>query len=111
WGLIAVASIAVAAQARHHRFATEMAPLLTAALVGVLLLEFPLVAGGGTAIAATVLIADGLILGGAAGAIRAWTLPAPVYRRLRTVEWIAIAASVPLALAVLGVYVAVARFA
>jgi hypothetical protein len=111
WGLIAIAAIAVGVQSRHHRFATEVAPLLAAALVGVLLLEFPLVAGGGPAIAATVIIADGLILGGAAGAIRGWTLPAPVQRRLRTVEWIAIAASVPLGLGVLGVYDAVVRFA
>ena len=111
WGLIAVAALAVGVESRHHRFATEVAPLLAAALVGVLLLEFPLVAGGGPAIAATVLIADGLLLGAAAGAIRGWTMPAPVHRRLRTIEWIAIAATVPLALGVLGVYDAVVRFA
>jgi type VII secretion integral membrane protein EccD len=111
WGLIAVASIAVAAQARHHRFAAEVAPLLAAALVGLLLLEFPLVDGGGPAVAATVLIADGILLGVAAAAIRGWKMPEAVDRRMRTVEWIAIAASVPLALGVLGVYDAVVRFA
>jgi hypothetical protein len=111
WGLIAVASIAVAAQARHHRFAAEVAPLLAAALIGVLLLEFPLVDGGGPAVAATVLIADGLLLGVGAAAIRGWKLPEAVDRRMRTVEWIAIAASVPLALGVLGAYDAVVRFA
>ena len=68
-------------------------------------------AGGGPAVAATVLIADGLILGGAAAAIRSWKLPEAVDRRMRTVEWVAIAASVPLALEVLGVYDAVVRFA
>ncbi len=111
WGLVAVTAIGAAVQARHHRFAPEVVPLLAAALGGALLLEFPLVAHGGMAIAATLLIADGLLLTAAAGAIRSTSLPAQIRRRLGAVEWVAIAASVPLALGVLGAYDAVVRFA
>lgn len=111
WGLIAVTAVAAAVKARHHRFAAEVVPLLVAGLAGLLLLEFPLVAHGGTAVAAALLIADGLVLTAGAGAIRDRNLPARIHRRLRTVEWLAIAASVPLALGVLHAYDAVVRFA
>jgi len=111
WGLIAATAVAAGVQARHHRFTTEVAPLLAAALAGALLLEFPLVANGGRAVLVTLLIADGLVLTALAGAIGRPTLPAQIQRRLGTIEWLAIAASVPLAFGVLGVYDAVARFA
>jgi type VII secretion integral membrane protein EccD len=111
WGLIVATAIGASTRARHHRFAAEVAPLLAAALAGVLLLEYPLVAHGGTAVATTLLIADGLVLTALAGAIHGFGLPADLHRRLRTVEWIAIAASVPLALGVLGAYDAVVHFA
>jgi type VII secretion integral membrane protein EccD len=111
WALIAVTAVAAGMRARHHRFAAEVAPLLAAAMAGALLLEFPLATRGGTAVAATLLIADAIVLTAGAGAIRAWNLPGQISRRLGTIEWIAIAASVPLAAGVLGVYDAVARFA
>jgi type VII secretion integral membrane protein EccD len=111
WGLIAATAAAAGAQARHHRFAAEVAPLLVVALAGVLLLEFPLVAQGGAAVLVTLLIADGLVLTALAGAIGRPNLPANIQRRLGTIEWIAIAASVPLAAGVIGFYDAVVRFA
>jgi type VII secretion integral membrane protein EccD len=115
WSLTAVTSIAVVAKTRHFRFSAEVAPLIAAGLIGLVLLECSLVlqlAGpgrvGGTV---AVLIVDGILLAAAAATIRGSEL-SPVFRRqLGRVELLATAATVPLALGVLGTYEAVARFA
>ena len=113
-GLVAASALGVAAKARHFRFAAEVAPLLTAGLVGVLLLEYPLIvalaigprgAGG----AAAFLAADALILAIGGSAVRRWDLSPRLRRQLGRLEAIATAATVPLALGVLGAYDAVAR--
>ena len=111
WGLVAVTALGVAAQARHYRFATEVVPLLAAALISAVWLELGLASRTGPAIAVAALVADGLILAGIAGAVAGWTLPGEVARRLRSLEWIVLAATVPLALGVLGVYDAAVRLA
>jgi len=111
WSLVAVTACGMAAQSRHYRFLAEVAPLLAAALASLLVLEIPLLVHAGLGVAATVLIGDGLVLGAVAGLVRVWSLPAALIRRLRLVEWVAIAASVPLALGALGTYDAVIHFA
>jgi len=115
WSLMAVISIAVVAKTRHFRFSAEVAPLIAAGLIGLVLLECSLVlhlAGpgrvGGTV---AVLIVDGILLAAAAATIRGSEL-SPLFRRqLARVELLATAATLPLALGVLGTYEAVARFA
>jgi ESX secretion system protein EccD len=114
WGLIGASAIAAAAKARHFRFTAEVAPLLGAGLAGLLLLELPLVvalaigprgAGG----AAGVLTADALVLALAVGIVRRWELSPRLKRQLGRLEAFATAATVPLAVGVLGAYPAVAR--
>jgi hypothetical protein len=114
WALVSAAAIGALAKARHFRFTAEVVPLLAAGLTGLLLLEYPLIvalaigskgAGG----AAAVLTADALILALAGTAIRRWDLSPQLRRRLGRVEAIATAATIPLALGVLGAYSAVAR--
>jgi hypothetical protein len=115
WSLMAITSIAVVAKTRHFRFSAEVAPLIGAGLIGLVLLECSLVlqlAGtgrvGGTV---AVLVVDGILLGAAAATIRGSEL-SPLFRRqLGRVELLATAATVPLALGVLGTYEAAARFA
>jgi type VII secretion integral membrane protein EccD len=114
WGLVAASALGVAAKARHFRFTAEVASLLGAGLAGLLLLEVPLVvalaigprgAGG----AAAVLTADALILALTAGIVRRWNLSPRLRRQLGRLEALATAATVPLALGVLGFYAAVGR--
>jgi type VII secretion integral membrane protein EccD len=114
WGLVAASALGVAAKARHFRFIAEVAPLLGAGLAGLLLLELPLVgalaigprgAGG----AAAVLTADAIILALTAGIVRRWNLSPRLRRQLGRLEAFATAATVPLALGVLGFYGAVGR--
>jgi len=115
WGLMAVTSVAVVAKARHFRFTAEVAPLIAGGLIGLVLLECSLVLQlsgpgrvGGTV---AVLIADAILLAAAAATVRGWEL-SPLFRRqLSRVELLATVATVPLALAVLRTYEAVARFA
>ena len=116
WGLVAASAVAVAAKARHFRFVAEVAPLLAVALAGLLLLQVPLVgalpiglrgAGG----AAALLAADALILVVAVSVVRRWDLSPGLRRQLGRLEALATAATVPLAVGVLGAYAAVARFA
>jgi hypothetical protein len=104
----------VAAKARHFRFTAEVAPLLAAGLAGLLLLELPLVvvlsigprgAGGGAA----VLSADALLLALTVAIVRRWDLSPRLRRQLGRLEAIATAATVPLAVGVLGAYAAVGR--
>jgi type VII secretion integral membrane protein EccD len=111
WGLVAATAVGAATRARHYRFAAEVVPLLAAALAAATSLELGLLAHAGLAAAVAALIADGLIVAAIAGVVSGWTLPAEIARRLRSVEWIALAASVPLALGVLGAYDAAMRFA
>jgi type VII secretion integral membrane protein EccD len=114
WGLVGAAAIGAVAKARHFRFSAEVVPLLTAGLTGLLLLEYPLIVAlaigskdvGG---AAAILTADALILALAGTAVRRWDLSPQLRRRLGRVEAFATAATVPLALGVLGAYSAVAR--
>jgi type VII secretion integral membrane protein EccD len=115
WGLIAASALGVAAKARHFRFAAEVAPLLASGLAGLLLLQYPLVAAlaigpRGVGGAAALLTADALILVAAVSTVRRWDLSPGLRRQLGRVEAIATAATVPLALGVLGAYAAVAQF-
>jgi hypothetical protein len=112
WGLVAASALAVAAKARHFRFTAEVVPLLGAGLAGLLLLELPLVvvlsigprgAGGGAA----VLSADALLLALTVGIVRRWDLSPRLRRQLGRLEALATAATVPLAVGVLGAYAAV----
>ncbi len=114
WGLVAASSLSVVAKARHFRFAAEVAPLLAAGLAGLLVLQYPLIvalaigprgAGGGAAI----LTADALILVVAGSMVRRWDLSPRLRRQLGRLEALATAATVPLAVGVLGTYAAVAR--
>jgi type VII secretion integral membrane protein EccD len=114
WGLIAATALSAAAKARHFRFAAEVTPLLAAGLAALLLLEYPLVAalaigprgaGGGAA----VLTADAIILAAAGSTVRRWDLSPRLLRQLGRLEAVATAATVPLAVGVLGTYEAVAR--
>ena len=114
WGLVAAGAIGCLVKARHFRFAGEVAPLLVAGVVGLLVLQLPLLVQlpargwGGVAIA---LVADALVLLVASLWVRTWN-PAPVLlRQLAWIETLATVASVPLSLGVLGTYEAVARLA
>lgn len=114
WGLVGAAAIGAVAKARHFRFTAEVAPLLGAGLAGLLLLEYPLIGAPGIGSrgaggAAAILVADALILGLAGSAVRRWDLSPQLRRRLGRLEAISTAATVPLALGVLGAYSAVAR--
>ncbi len=115
WSLIAATSIAMAAKARHFRFTGEVVPLIAAGLIGLVLLEGSLVlhlAGPGrVGSTVAVLIANGILLAAAAATIRGWELSTLFRRQLGRVELLATAATVPLALGVLGTYEAVAHFA
>jgi type VII secretion integral membrane protein EccD len=114
WGLVAASALAVAAKARHFRFTAEVAPLLGAGLAGLLLLELPLVAflaigPRGAGGAAAVLSADALLLALTVGIVRRWDLSPRLRRQLGRLEALATAATVPLAVGVLGAYAAVGR--
>jgi hypothetical protein len=114
--LIALAALAMAIRARHFRFATEVVPLLAAAAVTLVLLEYPLalwlgIGPRGVAGAAGLLLADAALLFAAAIWIPSWRLTPQVMRWLGPLESIAIAASVPLALGAIGAFDAAARFA
>jgi hypothetical protein len=114
--LIAVAAVAMAIRARHFRFASEVTPLLAAAAVTAILLEYPLalwldIGPRGVAGAAGLLLADAALLVAAATWIPTWKLTPQVARWLGPLESIAIAASVPLALAAIGAFDAATRFA
>jgi len=114
WGLVGAAAIGTVAKARHFRFTAEVVPLLAAGLTGLLLLEYPLVVAlaigsKGIGGAAALLSADALILALAGSAVRRWDLSPQLRRQLGRLEAIATAATVPLALGVLGTYGAVAR--
>lgn len=104
--LVVVTAVAVAARARHYRFAVEVVPLLGAGLVSVLLLELNFFAW-----LPTLLIADAVVLLGAATLVGRWTLSPQLRRWLGPVEVLAISASVPLAVGVLRLYDSVAHFA
>ena len=104
--LVVVTAGAVAVRARHYRFASEVVPLLAAGLVSLILLEVRT----GAWLPAE-LIADTVVLLAAATLVRRWSLSPRVTRWLRPLEALAVAASVPLAMGVLGVYDAVAHFA
>lgn len=114
-GLVAAIAVGVVARARHFRFAAEVVPLVAAGLAAVILLEISLVpqllgstrAGGTTA----VLIADALFLVVASAAFRSWDVSPRLRRQLGRLELLAIVASVPLALGVLGIYEEVGRLA
>jgi type VII secretion integral membrane protein EccD len=112
--LVAASAVAVAARARHLRFAAEVAPLLGAGLAGLLLLQLPLVAAlaigsRGIGGAAALLTADALLLVAAVAMVRAWELSPSLRRQLGRLEAIATAVTVPLAAGVLGAYAAVER--
>jgi len=114
WGLIAASAVAVAAKARHFRFAAEVTPLLASSLAGLFLLQYPLIAARATGLtgpggAAALLIADAVILVAAVGFVRRWDLSPGLRRQLGRLEAIATAAAVPLAAGVLGAYAAVTR--
>jgi type VII secretion integral membrane protein EccD len=104
--LVAATAVAAILRARHYRFVAEVAPLLATGLVSLILLELSLGAWF-----APLLIADAVVLVGAATTVRRWSLSPHVKRWLGPVEALAIAATVPLALGVLGLYGAVAHFA
>jgi type VII secretion integral membrane protein EccD len=114
WGLVGAAAIGAVAKARHFRFAAEVVPLLGASLTGLLLLQYPLsaalaIGSKGVGGAAALLSVDALILALAGSMVRRWGLSPQLRRRLGRAEAIATAATVPLALGVLGLYSAVAR--
>mgnify|MGYP002399894425 CR=1 FL=1 len=97
--LVAVTSIAIAARARHYRFAAEVAPLLAASIASVILLELALPNWF-----ATLLLADAVVILAAAIWVRRWDLTPQLTKSLRAVEILAIALAVPLAAGVLGLY-------
>jgi type VII secretion integral membrane protein EccD len=114
WGLVGATAIGAVAKARHFRFTAEVAPLLAAGLVGLVLLEYPLI--GALAIgpkgiggAAALLVVDALVLALTGIAVRRWDLSPQLRRQLGRLELIATAATLPLAVGVLGAYSAVAR--
>lgn len=112
--LVVAAALATALSARHFRFTAEVAPLVAAGLVSLLLLEVPFavwLAIGVRAAAglAGLLIADAIVLVAAATLVRRWSLSARALRWLRPLEFVAVAATLPLALGVLGFFDAVAR--
>jgi len=114
--LIAVAALAMAIRARHFRFAIEVVPLLAAAAVLLVLLEYPLahwlgIGPGGVAGTAGLLVADAAVLVAAATWIPSWKLTPQVMRWLGPLESVAIAASVPLAAGAIGAFDAAARLA
>lgn len=104
--LVGVTALAVSLRARHYRFAAEVAPLLAAGLVSLILLELRFLSW-----LPALLIADAVVLGAAATLIRRWTPSPQIKQWLRPLEGIAIAASVPLALGLLGLYDAVVHVA
>ena len=104
--LVAATAVATILRARHYRFAAEVAPLLAVGLASLILLELSLGAWF-----APLLIADAIVLAGAASLVRRWSLPPQLKRWLGPLEGLAIAATVPLALGVLGLYDAVGHFA
>ena len=115
-GLVIATAASVALRARHYRFSREVAPLLVAGVVSLLLLELPLavwlaIGVHGAAGLAFLCIADAIVLVGAAALVRRWSMPASVTRWLRPLESFAVAATVPLALGVLGLYDAVIHYA
>jgi hypothetical protein len=115
-GLVIATAISVALRARHYRFTREVVPLLVAGVVSAFLLELPLAAwlaiGVRDAAGLAFLgIADAVVLAGGAVLVRRWSMPASVTRWLRPLELLAVAATVPLALGVLGLYDAVVHYA
>jgi hypothetical protein len=115
WGLVAAIAVGVVARARHFRFAAEVVPLVAAGLAAAILLEISLLPQlvGSPRAGATVavLIADALVLIAAAAAFRSWDVSPRLRRQLGRLELLAIVASVPLALGVLGIYEEVGRLA
>ena len=114
--LIAVAALAMAIRARHFRFAVEVVPLLVAAAVVLIPLEYQLalwlgIGPRGVAGIAGLLVADAAVLVAAAVWIPSWKLTPQVMRWLGPLESVAIAASVPLAAGAVGAFDAAARFA
>jgi type VII secretion integral membrane protein EccD len=114
--LVAVAALAMAFRARHFRFAAEVVPLLAAAAVALILLEYPLaiwlgIGPRGVAGLAGLLLADAVVLVAAATWIPSWKVTPQIARWLGPLESFAIAASVPLALGAMGAFDAAARFA
>jgi len=104
--LVVVTALAVAARARHYRFALEVVPLLAAGMVSLIALELRFVPW-----LPALLIADAIVLLAAATVVRGWTLSSQMRRWLGPLEALAITASVPLALGVLGFYDSVAHLA
>jgi type VII secretion integral membrane protein EccD len=114
WGLVAASALSVAAKARHFRFAFEVLPLLAAGLAALVLLQYPLVVAlaigpRGVGGAAALLTADAVILVLTGATVRRWELSPRLQRQLGRLEAVATAATVPLAIGVLGTYSAVAR--
>lgn len=115
-GLVAATAIATILRARHFRFTGEVAPLLIAGIASLILLELPLagwlaLGARGAAGLAMLLTADAFLLVAAAVVVRRWTIPAPLLRWLRPLEFTAVAITVPLALGAFGLYDAVAHYA
>jgi type VII secretion integral membrane protein EccD len=115
-GLVFALAAASILRARHYRFAAEVVPLLAAGLVSLILLELPFAAwlAVGAHVAAGLaglLIADAILMVGAATLVPRWSLPPRAVRWLRPLEAAAVAATVPLALGQLGLYDAVLHFA
>lgn len=104
--LVGVIAVAVAARARHYRFALEVVPLLAAGLASLIMLEVVFAAW-----LPALLIADAVVLLAGATMVRRWTLSPQLRRWLGPLETLAITASVPLALGVLGFYNSVAHLA
>ena len=104
--LVGVIAVAVAARARHYRFAQEVVPLLAAGLASLIMLEVVFAAW-----LPALLIADAVVLLAGATMVRRWTLSPQLRRWLGPLEALAITASVPLALGVLGFYASVAHLA
>lgn len=116
WALIAVTTLAVVLRARHFRFAAEIMPLVAAALVAAVALEYPLAVwlaftARGTGDLAALLIADAAVLVAAVLVIRRWEISPAIKPWLDRIELTAIAVSVPLALGAAGAFDAAVRFA
>jgi hypothetical protein len=84
----------------------EVVPLLAAGTVSLIALELGLVAW-----LPALLIADAIVLLAAATLVQGWTLSVQLRRWLGPLEALAITASIPLALGVLGFYDSVAHLA
>ncbi|HXM56160.1 MAG TPA: hypothetical protein VOB72_12280, partial [Candidatus Dormibacteraeota bacterium] len=109
------AALAALLQARRGRFIVDVAPMVLVGVVTMATFELPfvalLLAQREQPVALAVLLGTAAALAGLGLLGRRWRLPVGVRRQLGRAEALAAAATVPLALGMLGLYAAVQAFA